>query len=104
MQGRFLAYWQQHGGLTQFGYPLTEELSEPSPVDQKVYVTQYFARAMFEYHSEDQPPNDILITLLGVQSYKQKYPNGTPNQYVSQDNPYTFAATGKTLSGKFRTY
>ena len=42
--GKFLAYWNLHGGLAIFGYPLTPAFSENG------YLTQYFERARFELH------------------------------------------------------
>src|SRR5689334_11384520 len=33
--GRFLIYWQQHGGLAQQGYPLSEEFTETSQLNGK---------------------------------------------------------------------
>ncbi|PZS04626.1 MAG: hypothetical protein DLM69_01620 [Candidatus Chloroheliales bacterium] len=104
VEGRFLQYWQQHGGLAQQGYPISNELQERSDTDGKVYTVQYFERAVFELHPENQPPNDVLLSLLGSFSYKQKYPNGAPGQQVSTDNPLTFPKTGKTIGGKFRAY
>ena len=65
LRGGFRDYWQQHGGLPQFGYPLTEEFIEVSPTDGKPYVTQYFERARFEWHPENRPPYDVLLGLLG---------------------------------------
>src|SRR5438874_3365828 len=53
VKGRFLSYWQEHGGLTQQGYPLSEELEDVSDVDGKTYTAQYFERAVFEYHPEN---------------------------------------------------
>ena len=43
--GAFLAYWQQNGGLTRFGFPLSEPFTQVSPTDGKSYPTQYFERA-----------------------------------------------------------
>lgn len=43
--GVFKTYWEQHGGLEQFGYPITEEYQEVSLTDGKTYTTQYFERA-----------------------------------------------------------
>ncbi|MDQ5853634.1 MAG: sortase, partial [Chloroflexota bacterium] len=41
----FRAFWEQHGGLPVFGYPITEVfLEEGRPV-------QYFERARFEWHA-----------------------------------------------------
>src|SRR5437868_2864839 len=78
--GRFLQYWQAHGGLAQQGYPISDEMRERSDTDGKVYTVQYFERAVFEEHSENQPPNDVLLSLLGTFRYKDKYPNGAPGQ------------------------
>jgi len=104
VKGRFLQYWQQHGGLAQQGYPLSDELQERSDTDGKVYTVQYFERAVFELHPENQPPNDVLLSLLGNFRYKQIYPRGASNQQVSSENPRFFTATGMTLGGKFRAY
>ncbi|MBX6753651.1 MAG: trypsin-like serine protease, partial [Thermorudis peleae] len=41
----FRAYWQQFGGLAIFGYPITEEYTDPTTG----YVTQWFERARFEW-------------------------------------------------------
>jgi hypothetical protein len=76
--GRFLTYWQQHGGLAQQGYPLSEEFVETSPLDGKPYTVQYFERAVFEYHPENQPPYDVLLSQLGTYVGKAKYTQGFP--------------------------
>jgi hypothetical protein len=47
----FLDYWLAHGGLLQFGYPLSEEFVEVGP-DGTERVVQYFEQARFEYHPE----------------------------------------------------
>jgi len=74
--GRFLAYWQANGGLAQQGFPLSNELSERNPVDGKTYTVQYFERAIFEYHPEQYPPYDVLLSLLGRESFLTRYPAG----------------------------
>jgi hypothetical protein len=63
--GRFLTYWQAHGGVAQQGYPVSDEFPERSDVDGKVYQVQYFERAVFEYHAENAAPYDVLLTPLG---------------------------------------
>jgi len=60
----FLAYWEAHGGLAQFGYPLSEEFQEQLE-DGQTYTVQYFERARFERHPENQPPDDILLGQFG---------------------------------------
>src|SRR5215216_5177294 len=46
----FFHYWEDNGGLSQFGYPISNQLIERSSVDGKLYGVQYFERAVFEYH------------------------------------------------------
>src|SRR5437764_627205 len=43
--GKFLAYWQSHGGLVQQGYPISGEFREVSEINGKTYTVQYFERA-----------------------------------------------------------
>ncbi|HEX5504056.1 MAG TPA: kelch repeat-containing protein [Thermomicrobiales bacterium] len=62
----FYAYWQANGGLAQFGYPVTEEYQERLE-DGKTYTVQYFERARFERHPENQPPWDIELGQFGRQ-------------------------------------
>src|SRR4051812_30458750 len=51
LRGAFLRYWQQYGGLAQFGYPITEEFLETNAnTDQPSLTVQYFQRARFEHH------------------------------------------------------
>ena len=68
--GRFLAYWQANGGLAQFGYPITEERYDglPAPGGGACCVTQYFERARFEYHPENEgTPYEVLLGQFGRQ-------------------------------------
>ncbi len=69
----FKNYWQRYGGLAQFGYPLSEQLSEVS-TDGKTYDVQYFERQRFEYHpSAANPDYKVQLGLLGSQQYKQQF-------------------------------
>src|SRR5437868_5221819 len=52
----FLSCWRAHGGLAQFGYPLSPEVAEVSPTDGRVYLTQWFERNRFEFHPENADP------------------------------------------------
>ncbi len=62
--GGFRSYWQTHGGLAQFGYPISEEYMETLE-DGKGYIVQYFERARFEFHPENPAPYDILLGQFG---------------------------------------
>jgi hypothetical protein len=103
--GRFLQYWNEHGGLAQQGYPISDVIGEVSSVDGKTYTVQYFERAVFEYHPGNQPPNDVLLSLLGAFAYASNYVHGAPNQ-TSDISPSSqvFAQTGKHLGGEFLHY
>jgi peptide/nickel transport system substrate-binding protein len=70
VSGKILQYWNQYGGLQQFGFPLSEAFNEVSATDGKTYQVQYFERARFEVHPELQDPYAVLLGLLGVQQYK----------------------------------
>lgn len=72
LQGDFLEYWKSHGGLDQFGYPLSEPFTEKNSVDGKNYTVQYFERNRFELHPENQAPYRVLLGLLGSQIAQEK--------------------------------
>jgi hypothetical protein len=77
LKGLFLKYWNEHGGLAQQGYPLTEEFQERSQLNGKVYTVQYFERAVFEFHPENAgTPYDVLLSQIGKYQLDVRYPNG----------------------------
>ncbi|MDQ2807476.1 MAG: hypothetical protein M3Z04_11285 [Chloroflexota bacterium] len=76
--GKFLTYWQGHGGLAQQGFPISDEFTEVSDLNSKPYTVQYFERAVFELHPENAPPFDVLLSQLGTYQLRQKYANGVP--------------------------
>ncbi len=104
IKGRFLAYWQANGGLMSFGYPISDVTQEVSPLDSKTYAAQYFERAEFELHPENQPPYDVLLAQLGTVHYHRLYPIGAPAQHPASDNPYLFTETNHAVGGKFLAY
>jgi hypothetical protein len=103
--GKFLAYWQEHGGLQQQGFPISEPFQERSDVDGKTYTVQYFERSVLELHPENQPPHDVLLSLLGSLYFAQKYPDGVRGQRPN-DSPGSvlFAGTSRRLGGEFLKY
>jgi len=49
VRGPLLAYWDTHGGLLRFGYPISEPLTEaPTPSDPP-QIVQYFQRAVLTW-------------------------------------------------------
>lgn len=62
--GAFLAYWRGHGGLLQFGYPISPEVRD----EANGLTVQYFERARFESHPEHAGTEyEVLLTLLGAE-------------------------------------
>ena len=106
VKGRFLEYWNQNGALPQQGFPISEEMQEKSDTDGKTYTVQYFERAVFELHPELQAPNDVLLSLLGVFFYQQKYgAQGASGQVPNTSaGSQLFPETGKRVGGAFLQY
>ncbi|MGN6757457.1 MAG: hypothetical protein ACTHMJ_13830 [Thermomicrobiales bacterium] len=59
LRGAFATFWTQHGGLAQFGYPLSEEFVSQGQ------VVQYFERARFELG----PNGEVRLTRVGADLY-----------------------------------
>lgn len=104
VRGRFLEYWAQNGGLSQQGFPISEEIQEASDTDGKIYTMQYFERAVFELHPDQAAPFDVQLSLLGVFFYNDRYYGSAPAQRTSTDNPRLFNETGYSVGGAFRRY
>jgi uncharacterized protein len=98
MHGVFLGFWQAKGGVAQFGYPLTGELTEDGR------TVQYTERARFELHPEFRDtPNEVLLSLLGNSLAAGRA--DTPFKRVSARPGIThFSQTGHTLSEPFNAY
>jgi hypothetical protein len=94
--GKFLEYWNTHGGLAQQGYPISEEFTEVSDLNGQSYKVQYFERAVFEFHPENAPPYDILLSQLGTFRYKVKSAP-TPTRTATRAVP-TATATAQATS------
>jgi len=95
IKGAFQSYWEQHGGLERFGYPLSDEFAEVSALNGQTYTVQYFERTEFEHHPENAAPYDVLLTQLGTMRYKQEYATPPTDEHPSSNNPQLFPATGK---------
>lgn len=105
VSGIFLDYWNTHGDLTQQGFPISGPMTEVSDLDSKPYTVQYFERAVFENHPENQTPFNVLLSQLGTFQYRRKYPNGAPNQQANNSTgSLLFHETGHRVGGKFLLY
>jgi hypothetical protein len=64
--------WANRGGLTVYGYPISEILPEQG-YDGRTYFVQYFERHRLEYHPENIAPYTIQLGQLGRQVYETRY-------------------------------
>lgn len=55
----FREHWREHGALAILGFPISEEFT------QNGVTVQYFERARFEWHPENDPPWNVLLAHLG---------------------------------------
>ena len=63
--GAFLKYWTNNGGLTRFGFPVTEETSIKDNTGKMITV-QFFERVRMEYHPENAGTQyEVLLGQLG---------------------------------------
>ncbi|MDP9313112.1 MAG: hypothetical protein M3R24_19890 [Chloroflexota bacterium] len=68
--GKFLDYWETHGGLDIFGYPISDELVEILPETKQYHTVQYFQRARMELHPQHAgTPDEVQLGLLGRALY-----------------------------------
>lgn len=101
----FLRYWERFGGLAVFGYPLTEEFTDPATG----HVTQYFERARFEWQPGAWPAHyDVLLGLLGNELAQQQglrhTPSFQPVNGASDANCTFYPQTGHRLCFGFRDF
>ena len=77
----FRDYWQNHGALAMFGYPISKEFQEKNPDTGQTYTVQYFERARFEYHPENAPEYQVLLGRLGYAAFLRDgvHGGGLPN-------------------------
>jgi hypothetical protein len=99
----FLHYWQAHGGLEVFGYPLAAPQGETVDGSGQPATVQYFERAVFVY--DPTLPEGMRLLPLGQERLAAQYPNPDFWQMTRFSlNPVTFPATHTSLTHEFRAY
>jgi choice-of-anchor B domain-containing protein len=94
IQGRFLDYWQGHGGLAINGYPISDELTETLE-DGHSYTVQYFERTRLEYHPDSPPQYQVQLGQFG----RRIHPADPPA--TARGDATYFNETGHNLGGRF---
>ncbi len=95
VSGGFLDYFDSHGGLALFGYPLTDEIMEGG------ISVQYFERARFEWRPLNPDPYKVQLGLLGSDILEESDPPVPP---VSGPHVMYFPATGHNVTDAFLDY
>ena len=108
ISGPFMAYWQAHGGLPIFGYPISDAQNDVDPISGKTVLVQWFERARFELHPEFAgTPYEVELGLLGNQ-LAQGRPGQTAFEpvapFTSTPDRIFFPETSHALAGSFYTY
>ena len=68
LRSTFLNYWQSYGGLSVYGFPITEQFEQQNAADGKTYTVQYFERNRFEYHPENAGTRyEVQLGRLGAE-------------------------------------
>jgi len=99
LDGDFLSYWNTHGGLPVFGYPITSA----QQVDGQ--VAQWLERARFELHPENAAPYNVLLGRLGVDALARQGRDWQSFAKASPSAAHYFKETGHAIThGPFWAY
>ncbi|MEP6774842.1 MAG: hypothetical protein ABJA50_04530 [Chloroflexota bacterium] len=94
----FTEYWIEHGGLEQFGYPISR------PTEINGVLSQFFQRAVFEYHPELKGTgSEVLLRLIGQELIRGRFFQTVKADSIQSGAIY-FPQTGHTLSKQFLSY
>lgn len=97
VRGPFLVFFDSHGGLDIFGYPITDQF-----VDNGRLV-QYFQRARFEWHPENPEGFNVQLGLLGDELGVSQ-PRLRPEQIPGGPQCLYFIETGHSVCNAFLDY
>ncbi|GAC1654828.1 MAG: hypothetical protein NVS4B8_30020 [Herpetosiphon sp.] len=107
IDGRFNAFWNDNGGLSVFGYPITDERAEINRDSGQSYSTQWFERNRFEKHVDNKAPYDVLLGRLGDEvlrglgrDWRNEPGNGKPLSGPCEH----FEKTDRDVCGPFLAY
>jgi quercetin dioxygenase-like cupin family protein len=98
LEAEFLGYWQAHGGLPVFGYPITSARQ----VDGQ--VTQWLERARFELHSEHPAPYTIQLGRLGVEALERQNIDWRTLPKADPRTAHYVPETGHAIAAEFWDY
>ena len=108
LAGEFIHFYDENGGLAQFGYPISEARTE------RGYLVQWTERQRLEYHPENAgTPFEVLLGLLGRELTEgfdgPRFQAAGVNfesarQQLSPVQGHLFTETGQSVAGDFYRY
>jgi hypothetical protein len=97
----FIDYFLSTGGLTQYGYPITDDYVDPATG----LLIQYFEKTRMEWHPGNPEPYKVQLGLLGSELGKSQAPIPIASMAAPGDpSCQNFLETGHTLCFDFRTF
>jgi len=99
---QFRSFWETHGGLVTFGYPVTRPYLDA----ELGRVVQYFERARFELHRAANGNTQVLLGLLGAERAlgRETEPAFQTAAPIARSDCRYVAETGHNLCAGFRAY
>jgi len=106
VSGKFLDYWNANGGLTVFGYPITEAQNEQDTETGNLYLTQWFERNRFELHPEfANTKYEVELGLLGKSLTRNRIATDPTFQpTTSKTGYYFFSQTKHNVGSLFYSF
>jgi uncharacterized protein YkwD len=99
VRGVFLQFFDRHGGVRVFGYPVSGEVIENG------LLVQYFERQRFEYHRElAGTPYEVQLSNLGAMLGRGKVSFAPVRPFASKPGRAYFSETGHSLSNPFLAF
>jgi uncharacterized protein YkwD len=100
--GRLLEYWDQSGGLSVFGYPIADQVSQQ--VEGRSFQAQQFERNRLELHPENARPYDVLLGRLGADALARSGRDWPTFPKADPAALHYFAETGHAIDPRFWGY
>jgi len=97
----FITYFNETGGLSRHGYPITDDYVDPTTG----YLMQYFEKSRIEWHPGNVDPYRIQLGLLGDDLGKRQAPIPISKIPAANDpNCVYFPETSHSMCLLFRDY
>jgi len=104
LRGRFLNYWEGHGGLAINGFPLSDEFEQVLE-NGRTYRVQYFERVRMEYHPENAGTvHEVLLGQFGRHILRARTGHDIDPPVLPAPEARYFPQTGHNVANSFRRF